>query len=211
MSDYGFHRKMSPSARRIKNLRIDEVSSVSAGAGHGVRVVLMKGDKNERIESMNTIEVAKGAMTAARKGVISPLTYNSILRHVAVELHSDAKSENAALAKFLGTTLGKSMLAAQLGLPTQLGHEIAKGSKQPRVSHDQPDGLNDDEDGDDDRDAEQDFLKLVAAHMGRNPGMKRSMAEDFVRGTNEGNAAWTKYKARGVAGGAHGRAQTLEQ
>jgi hypothetical protein len=45
---FGFVRRQSPAAksaaRRIKNLTIDEVSSVDHGAGHGVQVLLMKRD-----------------------------------------------------------------------------------------------------------------------------------------------------------------------
>jgi hypothetical protein len=46
--EYGFHKYLERRRRRLTNLRIDEVSSVDLGAGHGVRVVLTKRDDNTR-------------------------------------------------------------------------------------------------------------------------------------------------------------------
>jgi hypothetical protein len=53
MSD-GFYRKGKPNARRLTNLQISEVSSVDRGAGHGVKVRLMKREGT----TMNDLSVA---------------------------------------------------------------------------------------------------------------------------------------------------------
>jgi len=68
----GFYRRGKPNrARRLKNLQIDEVSTVDSGAGHGVRVVLAK--RNERKAPMPTIEQVRDAnVSLLRKSNAEP-------------------------------------------------------------------------------------------------------------------------------------------
>jgi len=58
MTDWGYRREMSPAARkvhRLRNLRIDEVSSVDRGAGVGVKVLLTKTHKEGSMSLQETI------------------------------------------------------------------------------------------------------------------------------------------------------------
>jgi len=84
----GFYRRGKPNrARRLKNLQIDEVSTVDSGAGHGVRVVLAK--RNERKAPMPTIEQVRDAnVSLLRKSnaepTLAPDHYEQLMKRSAI-------------------------------------------------------------------------------------------------------------------------------
>jgi hypothetical protein len=103
---WGFNRIQSPAARRLlRNLEINEVSSVDRGAGFGVKVLLLKRNgETERTEPMSALEqVAKGLSDVAMK------------RRTAFEVAQDhqrlAREDSMSLDQWYQTEIGKSALA----------------------------------------------------------------------------------------------------
>jgi hypothetical protein len=115
---FGFYRKPSPAqrkARRLKNLRIEEVSSVDVGAGHGVHVALVKRDEYEERETImekmqgargeaGAYSIAKRAWEAAQEGRLSEFDLNTVIRECARVYH------DGDLNKLFQSELGKIFL-----------------------------------------------------------------------------------------------------
>jgi hypothetical protein len=118
---YGYYRKPSPAqrkARRLKNLRIEEVSSVDVGAGHGVHVALIKRDEYEERGTEMEMEkglqgargeagafsIAKRAWEAAQEGRLSEFDLNTVIRECA-RVYFDGN-----LTKLFQSELGKIFL-----------------------------------------------------------------------------------------------------
>ena len=96
---WGYDRIPSPAmrkARRLKRLRIEEVSSVPSGAGRGVKVVLRKRDDDERNEPMTDVAKAEAVQAYA----LDELKY-------AQKLYPN---DPQCLAKWHASDLGKKVL-----------------------------------------------------------------------------------------------------
>jgi hypothetical protein len=127
---YGKYR-----ARRIKNLRIDEVSSVDRGAGEGVNVLLLKrlgfGDRGfiyERapettlekvMENVSSVGVVKKLIGLVEKGECSdPIEFQKATEAAALAMFDREPNLGRALARFYDTAIGKEMLNAGVSLRT---------------------------------------------------------------------------------------------
>jgi hypothetical protein len=123
---YGYIRKMSPAARsererrkarRLKNIQIDEVSSVDRGAGHGVQVALIKRDTSHEKESRqmqvtetgsrgaSAMSIAKSAFEKAQQGRLSEFDLNTVMKEIA-RFYFDGN-----MSKMLESECGKIFLA----------------------------------------------------------------------------------------------------
>jgi hypothetical protein len=121
---FGFYRKPSPEAerrrkaRRLKGIVVDEVSSVTEGAGRGVTVQLIKRDMghDEMETEMKTemqgargeagaFSIAKRAWEAAQQGRLSEFDLNTVIRECA-RVYYDGD-----LNKLFKSELGKIFLA----------------------------------------------------------------------------------------------------
>jgi hypothetical protein len=124
-------KKYSHRARVLRNLSISEVSSVDAGAGHGVRVKLLKRDSSTPVSKVwdgigtepgydRGFFYTKGQSTmptmqekiakshhAAVTGQISFAKAASEQMDRALEMFPTAKSRGEAMAKYLGTEVGR--------------------------------------------------------------------------------------------------------
>jgi hypothetical protein len=120
MSDYGFHRTPSPAMRRVtrlKNLRIEEVSSCDSGAGYGVKVLIRKGDNMTQNTAFESICKSLPGLTAdlvAKRlnadwisGKISNAEYAQHQQSLARSLHGNSKNP---LADFLASPVGSAMV-----------------------------------------------------------------------------------------------------
>jgi hypothetical protein len=119
--------------RVLRNMRIDEISSVDRGAGHGVRVMLTKrdgdatrpwdgvgklGDRGFRyvqkedssMREHNLVSVAKGLGNAVAKGLDGE-SFAKLQTQLAVEMYPDAPTPGHALAKLMSSNVGKDMIA----------------------------------------------------------------------------------------------------
>jgi hypothetical protein len=106
---------MSPT--RIKDLEIQEISSVRKGSSPGARVLLLKSaanEANERNEAMSesglgVVSVAKRSAQALDNGEISQETYAKLQQRIAQEMFP-GDSMGVALGKFFATPHGAEML-----------------------------------------------------------------------------------------------------
>ena len=88
---------------RLRNIKIDEVSSVDAGAGVGVEVVLMK---NQRSEAMSVIEKAlrmsEGDLIKfAATDAISKAELSAVIDRMAQDRRESGESREQAYMKFI--------------------------------------------------------------------------------------------------------------
>jgi hypothetical protein len=124
---YGKYRKR----RVLRNIKVEEVSSVDRGAGHGVRVMLMKRDSGAPVSKVwdgvgtepgydRGFYYTKGQTTmptmqeriakshhAAVTGQISFAKAAGEQMDRALEMFPTAKSPGEAMAKYLDTAIGK--------------------------------------------------------------------------------------------------------
>ena len=185
-------------ARRLKKLRIDEVSSVNSGAGRGVNVVLLKSD-NEGT-SMNPIETAihkldsnfisacTSMVELAKRNEISAATFDKFIKHAAVAAFPLAKSEGSAMNSFFQTVRGKEMLAVHMRMPTAA--EAAKMDEMglAKIGYVHKNDTDENPDPDPDPDAASAHLspayrqlaEMAQAHRGTPEGKGMSAAQAFA-------------------------------
>jgi hypothetical protein len=102
-------------SNRLTKLRIDEVSSVIAGAARGARVLLVKHDnRSENMSDVGVIGVAKRASAAIAKGEIDQTTFAKLQQRLALEAWPDAPTLGHALNRFFSSEAGRAMLNAGL-------------------------------------------------------------------------------------------------
>jgi hypothetical protein len=134
---YGYIRKMSPEAvrrrkaRRLKNIRIDEVSSVDVGAGHGVEVRLMKRDTGhvERKETNMSLQslIAK-SLSLRASGELSDFDLGIVHQERAKEL-------GISLAKYYDSPEGaRALKAANASHYFNMQYEGHVGNGHPAVN-----------------------------------------------------------------------------
>jgi hypothetical protein len=120
-------KKYQQRKRRIlRDLRIEEVSSVDRGAGHNARVMLMKSwdgvgtepgrdrgfvytEQEESMESHSLMRVAKGLGQAVERG-LSGEAFAKLETQLAVEMYPDAPTSGHALAKLHASNVGKAAM-----------------------------------------------------------------------------------------------------
>jgi hypothetical protein len=131
---YGFIRKMSPAAqtqarlrasgaryqRRLNKLRIDEVSSVSAGAGHGCEIAFTKGanmsnearftDLAKSLPGAVPSAIAKKLNSDLAECRIDNATYAKHQQALAESMFPNEPNTGAALNKFFASAIGRDML-----------------------------------------------------------------------------------------------------
>ncbi len=123
---YGFARQQSPAARRarqVKNLTVEEISTVDHGAGRGVSVVLMKSDSNEetgimKLGDINLHGACAQAVTLAKRGEISASTFDAIFKMAAQRTFPQERTIGQAMQRFMDTPIGAEMLRTGVSLPT---------------------------------------------------------------------------------------------
>jgi hypothetical protein len=107
---FGFYRTPSPAqkARRLTNLRIDEVSAVDRGAGQGVDIVFTKRQGRTTMQTQTVgageFRIAEAAFEKAQRGEISEFDLNFVMQSFAKVYHS------GDMDAFLQTELGKVFL-----------------------------------------------------------------------------------------------------
>ena len=106
---FGFYRTPSPAqkARRLTNLRIDEVSAVDRGAGQGVDIVFTKRQGRTTMQKQTgagEFSIAEAAFEKAQRGEISEFDLNFVMQSFAKVYHS------GDMDAFLQTELGKVFL-----------------------------------------------------------------------------------------------------
>jgi hypothetical protein len=125
---YGYVRTMSPAAKsarriaqgagrykRLRNLKIGEVSSVDSAANPLAKVTFMKADQEP--PPMNLITLCKRATEAAASGAIDSLRFDQIYKAAAQEMFP-TESEAGAISKFMKTGIGAEMLRVHVAMPT---------------------------------------------------------------------------------------------
>lgn len=182
-------------ARRLVNLDISEVSSVTVGAGKGVRVKLLK-RHNER-NAMQTdifksgavpVNIAKHAFESVCAGEISEYRFGKIQQELAGLM-------GISLAEFFKTDAGLATLAPRRALsPAQNLDLVAKEYNDPTPQRAQP---GEEEDGDTDEldgMAREHRANWNKANPGKRP-MTHAEAVTAVLHTPEGAAAYQRAKA----------------
>ena len=123
---FGFTRRQSPASRsanarhhRLRNLRIDEISSVDKGAGLGVEVVLLK---NQRREAISVIAKAmtmpeRDLIPFAKTDGIDKPTLSQLIADKAEALRKDGETREQAFVRYItanseGSALYQIMKAA---------------------------------------------------------------------------------------------------
>jgi hypothetical protein len=187
---------------RLKNLRIEEVSSVDRGAGKGVRVMLLK-RHNERNSHMQTEEILK----AAQSGNVSEPTMFAAMTVLARQYFPLAKSEAEAWVQFTEhNAIGKRMDAVRRTLPKgtfeeRVGFvktmaEYAKAGTIPRAVRAQPD----DDREDDDDDADKAIDALAEQHRAKNPTMtKEQCVAHVIEHHPDGKRLYAESKRKHLA------------
>jgi hypothetical protein len=108
---------------RLKNLKIDEVSSVDVGAGRGVRVLLMKSatKRNDDMDTSNLrpMIIAKRAHSAVSNGEMSEYAFGKAQQQLAELM-------GLSLAEFFETPAGLATLAPRTALSAAQNLELMK-------------------------------------------------------------------------------------
>jgi hypothetical protein len=144
---FGYVRKMSPAAqnaleraeagrrfRQLKNLRIDEISTVDRGAGRGVQILLAKKSQQEaemtdiaktlaKLGAGAPVAVCKAAHAAACEGAISDHKLGQLQKDMAEMMFA---GDPKALSKFLKTAAGRATLAPRPKYPASVEYELRK-------------------------------------------------------------------------------------
>lgn len=140
-------------ARRLRKLRIDEVSTVDAAAGIGTRVVFMKrgqqGDDPmlniaKSFQGGNLIGACETACAIAKRNEISAATFDQIFKHAATTAFPLAKSEGAAMAAFMETAVGQKMLKTHVAMPSTHEARQMKSLDPTLIKYDTDDAGDDD-------------------------------------------------------------------
>jgi hypothetical protein len=129
MFSWGYVRKMSPAARRERDMRkarrlmnvvVDEVSSVSSGAGRGVTVQYMKGDSMQIEPTFTTFEKA-----------LAVVKYAVDEREYAKRNHGDLATfhKHGRVAGYAGTGATVAALKVRSDL-VQQAEDVAKRSRE---------------------------------------------------------------------------------
>ena len=151
---------------QLIKLRVEEISTVDAGANPGARIVFTK--RESGMESVlkslggGVHDAAARTVALAKRGELSEHQGRQIQKAVARTMFPDAANEGVALGKLFNTVIGRDLLAAaSLARRPTLGEieaQIAKAgadvaprfAKPPAPNND--DGYHDaDHDDDDDR------------------------------------------------------------
>jgi hypothetical protein len=109
MSSFGFYRRMSPSAKRLRNLRIDSVDTVDKAANPGAHVVLTKRDMSERADELDAY-VAKmeaGEITSSEmRLLLAHRRYEPVVKAVeqVPEMREQLQNFYKMEASMIGTT-----------------------------------------------------------------------------------------------------------
>jgi hypothetical protein len=148
---YVFRKRYDPLRRRsrstLKNLKIEEISSVTSAANPGAQVLLRKTHvpsppKSESNMSISPVmHVAKHAFELVSKGEMSEFAYGELQQQLAKSMFPTAKNVGEAMSKFFSTHVGQSMLAAR---PMQsieqrvelMKSEYGKADREPIANHD---------------------------------------------------------------------------
>jgi hypothetical protein len=153
MSSFGFVRKQSPAARsqaeryrrvtQLKNLSIDEISSVDRGAGEGVSVVLMKRDAYTYTPEPSPIEKGLSMFNKSESDLvafcktdqISKAQLSELIETAALKYRKRGESREQAYTAFitadpLGIELYQVMKAAP-GLDHHQERAFAKANSLP--------------------------------------------------------------------------------
>jgi hypothetical protein len=114
-------------ATRLRNLKISEVSGVDKGAGHGVKVLLMKRDAPMRREkTMASVElVAKALYKGVAAGTVGYASMLKVAKLISPGNESDATCFTRAYASGSASRVpnGPQILAAHLAKATKVpGH-----------------------------------------------------------------------------------------
>lgn len=132
---FGFDRVQSPAARRIKNLKIDEVSSVDRGAGRGVAVVLMKSATGASLPEIEA-SIIKHAQTDA----ISKAELSKLIEDRAEHLRKDGETREVAYARYISGGLGARLYTIMARSPGMDHHQAAALRKHARPGEEVPAG-----------------------------------------------------------------------
>jgi hypothetical protein len=143
-------KKYRQRARTLRNIRIDEVSSVDRGAGQGVRVKLLKRDatpsatavkewngiggpidtdrgyrfiEKKEDSQMSQLELINKALNARAAGTLSDYDLGRMHQAWAVEAFPAERSIGAALQKWYGTVAGQQALNSAQHM---YAHELQK-------------------------------------------------------------------------------------
>jgi hypothetical protein len=123
--------------KRLKNLRIDDVSSVDKGAGHGVKVLLMKRDAPVRRETMASIEsISKALYKGIDAGTVGYSSMLQVAKQLSPGHESDAVCFTKAYASGSASRVsnGPQILAAHLAKAKFPGHGDSKVSRPNYLS-----------------------------------------------------------------------------
>ena len=135
---------------KLKNLRIDEVSTVDRGAGRGVQIVMMKGggttEVNNMLSELNSlgpIMVAKLLHRQVSEGAISENRFGQLQKSLARAMFPD-QSEGKALGKLFRSQAGRELIrprnkytpAVEMDLRKSEGEASPNlGQPVPRISN----------------------------------------------------------------------------
>jgi len=98
-------------AHRLKNLRIEEISSVGKGAGRGTVVTFMKMEGPAMEPNLRTVQAAcEFAIQKAENGQVDPFQFNEVYRAAARAWCPQAKSDGEAYGVFNKTDIGRRMI-----------------------------------------------------------------------------------------------------
>jgi hypothetical protein len=191
--------------RQIKNLRIEEVSSVDRGAGKGVRVLLMK-RATERNDEMNIeqvqkilgpVHLSKRAHTLVSNGQISEVKFAEMQQEIALQMFgAESRSVGEALNKYFSCAAGQATLAPRPLLSAQQNWTLQKAEAErddvPHARLAQPDD-------DDAIDADKALDEMAAEHRKNDPKLTHAQAVTAVLATPQGNEAYQRARSKHLA------------
>lgn len=120
-----FRGRLRAASKQLRELKIDEVSSVSAAANPHAKIVLLKNQEREQPMSLieafrksspgaSAVMIAKRLRQARHEGKVSDFAYGTYMAELASSLHPDAATPAAALSKMFLTQVGAIFLAPGL-------------------------------------------------------------------------------------------------
>ena len=186
------YRKRYARPTRLKNIRIDEVSSVDKGAGLGVEVVLLK--NQQRSEAMSVIEKAmrmseRELVQFAKTAGIDKPTLSQLIDDKAQALRKDGESREQAFVRYITTNPEGRDLYQIMRASAGMDHhqaaalKLAKAAQRPgEETHPPGERLPGDDDDDDfpGNPYHAALMHLADKHIERSGNMKMSREQAFT-------------------------------
>jgi hypothetical protein len=98
-----YRKRYERPARRLRNIRVDEISSVDKGAARGAEIVLLKNDRREPMSLMEKVArmPERDLLAFAKSDAISKPELSQLIHDKAEALRKDGETREQAFVRYI--------------------------------------------------------------------------------------------------------------